>query len=586
MKKIKNKFKFLKNKYFWVFIGIFVLGTFLRAYNFSPWLHFELDQARDATLIREAIDQGAGNLPLLGPRAAGTFLRLGPIFYYIEYAFALVFGNAPAGSAMAILFFGILSIPAFYLLFRRYFSSKIILALLLVFSSSLFMVTYARFAWNPNMLPFFVMILIWALLKSVDVEEKKKRGYWLMLTALFLGIVAQFHFLAMIVLSITTVAFLIYKRPKIKPLFWVGSIAIIVFLHIPVLINEAKTGGENSKLFIEAVTDKSENKKSYSLIEKATKNYSESILKYWIIITGSQTAEVPEVRISEETKKLDIKCDQYCRDNLPKGVLAFMFLTLGLAVLILEIFLEKAAQKKDFLILSVVLFIISFGVFTPLAFDMSPRFFLIIIPLPFVLLGLLMRRIGKVVKMKNIAWLIAIIFAAFNLYFTTNYLTQLRNAKSEQFEIGKDRILKQKTRITLEQQEAVTDYMENFYNQNNYAIFYSGQSEFHRAFAYLLDGRNIPRDGISKSKVCRQGNYFLIIRTQSDINNYSSYFERFSILEKKQFGTLTAFHLTPKSVIINCEEPDQNKFRNYKNEGGSVAKRYNWNEIFETDFNK
>jgi len=578
---MKNKFKFLKNKYFWIFIVIFVLGIFLRAYNFSPWLHFELDQARDAKIIQEAIDDGAGNLPLLGPRAAGTFLRLGPAFYYIEYIFASIFGNNLTSSAMAILFFGILSMPVFYFLFRRYFSNKITLALLLIFSTSLFMVIYARFAWNPNMLPFFVILFLWALLKSVDGEEDKKRGYWLMLTAFLFGILAQFHFLALIILAIVAVIFLIYKRPKIKPLFWIGSLSIISFLHLPVFINETKTGGENSKLFIEAVTDKSDSKKSYALIEKVAENYSENTLKYWIIITGSQTAEIPKIRINEETKRVDIKCDQDCRDNLFKGIFAFAFFTLGLILLIIEIFLEKRTQNKDFLLLGTILFVVSFGVFTPLAFDMSPRFFLIIIPLPFIFLGLLIRRLGKIFKMKNFAWMVAIVLATSNLYFTINYLVQLNNAKSEQIEIGKDRILKQKTRITLEQQESIADYMESFYKQNNYAVFYHGQSEFHRAFAYLLDERKIPRDGISKNKICRQGNYFLIIRTQSDINNYNNYFEKFDITEKKQFGTLSVFHLIPKSAMINCEEPDQSKFRNYKNEGGAVAKRYNWNEILE-----
>ena len=84
------KLNFIKNKYFWIFLAIFALGIFLRAYNFAPWLHFELDQARDAILVGEAVEDGAGELPLLGPRAAGSFLRLGPAFYYIEYISAKI----------------------------------------------------------------------------------------------------------------------------------------------------------------------------------------------------------------------------------------------------------------------------------------------------------------------------------------------------------------------------------------------------------------------------------------------------------------------------------------------------------------
>jgi|AntRauTorckE6833_2_1112554.scaffolds.fasta_scaffold20598_2 4-amino-4-deoxy-L-arabinose transferase-like glycosyltransferase len=582
MIKFKNKFKFLKNKYFWIFIAIVLLGIFLRAYNFTPWLHFELDQSRDATLIREAIEGGPGDLPLLGPRAAGTFLRLGPAFYYIEYAFSWIFGATPQGSAYAILFFAVLALPALYLLFRRYFSNKLTLALLTVFSTSLFMVTYARFSWNPNMLPFFVVIFLWIMLKVVDIEEDKKRGYWLLLAATVFGILAQFHFLALIILSITAAFFILYKRPRIKPLFWGLSILIFALLHFPAILNDIKTGGDNAELFIEAVTDKSDSDKDYALLEKVSENYSEHTLKYWIMITGSQTAEVPDLDVVANNN-LDIKCDQECRDNLFKGVLAFGFFTLGIIVFLFELFREKDVKKRDFLVLNAILFLVSFGVFTPLAFDISPRFFLIVTPLPFIFLGLVIKRLGKILKFKNFAWIVATILVAFNLYFTVNFLIQLNNAEKKFFDIGKDRILKQKTRITLEQEMAIADYMENFYLENKYPVFYKGQSEFHRAFAYILDGRKVPRDGISKSKICRQGNYFLIIRTQSDINNYLSYFRKFDLLEEKLFGTLRVFHLTPKQEAITCEKPDQSKFRNYKGEGGSVAKRYIWNEIFEED---
>ncbi|MDX9855268.1 MAG: glycosyltransferase family 39 protein [Parcubacteria group bacterium] len=583
MKKFKNKFKFLKNGYFWIFIGIFLAGAFLRAYNFSPWLHFELDQSRDATLVGEAVENGAGNLPLLGPRAAGTFLRLGPAFYYIEYVSALVFGNSPSGMAMAILIFSLLSIPAFYLLLRRYFSNKITLVLLMVFSVSTFMVVYSRFAWNPNLLPFFSIMLLWTLLKSTDAEEGKRMGYWLLACAFFFGVLAQLHFLALIIFGATAVLFLSYKRPKIKPIFWVGSVLIILFLHLPMVINEAKTQGHNSKLFIEAITDKSDSKKSYTLVEKGVRNVSENILKYWIIISGSQKAEIPELRMDGETGKYDIRCDKICRDNLHKGVLASGFFFLGIIFLVARIFLEKIPSKKDFLVSMAFLLAISLGVFTPLAFDMSPRFFLIVAPLPFVFLGLIIDGVGKFLRIKNLAWALGAVLAAFSLYFTIGYLSQLDKAISDQFSIGSDRILKQKTRITLEQQEAITDYMESFYKKNNYAVFYHGQSEFHRAFAYLLDKRKIPRDGISKKDICRQGNYFLIIRTQSDIKKYDSYFEMFDLIEGQQFGTLTIFHLSPKPAIINCERPDESKFRNYKNEGGAVAKRFIWEEIFEEE---
>jgi len=60
------------------FLSLVLLGAFIvRFWNFAPWLYFEADQSRDAIIVKKAFEEGPGYLPLLGPRAAGTFLRLG-----------------------------------------------------------------------------------------------------------------------------------------------------------------------------------------------------------------------------------------------------------------------------------------------------------------------------------------------------------------------------------------------------------------------------------------------------------------------------------------------------------------------------
>lgn len=581
--KIMPNIDFLKNKYFWIFVTFFALGIFLRSYNFVPWIHLELDQARDATLINESLDGGFMNLPLLGPRAAGSFLRLGPISYYIDYIFSLPINNAVVGSALATLFFSIASMIVFFFFLRRYFTKNISLAVGAIFATSLFLITYSRFAWNPNLLPFFIIFFFLAILKATDIENEKKQGRWLLISAFIFGILSQLHFLAMIVVFIATVIFLIFKRPKIKMLFWIGSVAIVLFLNLPLIINDIKSGGDNIKQLTGTVEEKSESKASYDLVEKVIKNYSESSLSYWTIISGSQSAELPRIATELKARKLEIECKEDCRNNLSLGIVGAIFFALGIIILIIESIIEKEPQKKDFLVLNLILFLVSFGIFTLLAYDLSPRFFLIIIPLPFVFWGLIIYELSRLIRVNNLVWAVAIIFVAFNLYFTIQFFNQLASAKNEMIDVGKDKILRQKTRVTLEQQELIVDYIEGVYKKNNYAVFYHGQSEFHRAFAYLLDKRNIPRDGISMGEdhtTCRKGNYFLIIRSQSDKKNFSEFFTSFAVIEEKKFGTLTVYHLMPRVAIINCETPDQSKFRTYKDEGGAVAKRYTWKEVF------
>ncbi|MFZ2154181.1 MAG: glycosyltransferase family 39 protein [Candidatus Moraniibacteriota bacterium] len=577
------KIDFLKSKYFWIFLGIFALGVFLRSYNFVPWIHLELDQARDATLIDESLSGGAMNLPLLGPRAAGSFLRLGPISYYIDYLFSLPLNNAVIGSALATLFFSVLSMIAFYFFLRRYFSKTLSLAVGSIFATSLFVITYSRFAWNPNLLPFFIILFFLALLRAVDEENEKNPGMWLMLSAVMFGVLSQLHFLAMIVIFIAAVTFLVIKRPRIKLVFWISSVLIVLFLNLPLVINDLKSGGDNIKQLTLTVEEKSEGKASYDLAEKIIKNYTENTLGFWTIVTGSQDAQLPRIALELKTSKIEIDCTATCKKNFSQGVMALVFFTLGIIILMVESILEKEPIKRDFLWLNLVLFLVSFGIFTPLAYDLSPRFFLIIIPLPFIFWGLIFYELKRLIKINNLIWAGAIIFAAFNIYFTVEFFGQLAKAKSEQIEIGSDKILRQKTRVTLEQQQAIVDYIEKVYKQNNYAVLYHSQSELHRAFAYLLDKRQIPRDGISMGDThttCRKGNYFLIIRSQSDRAGFAEYFTRFTILEEKNFGTLTLYHLSPKAEIINCEIPNQAKFRTYKDEGGAVAKRYTWKEIF------
>jgi len=577
--KLSKHFKFLKNKFFWIFVVFFVLGIFLRTYNLGSWLHFELDQSRDAMVVDNALAGGVAELPLLGPRAAGSFLRLGPISYYISYLFSLLINDSVIGSALPCAFFSILSMIVFYFLMKRYFSKSIALAAGAIFASSLFLITYARFTWNPNLLPFFILFFMYALLRATNEENKKMRGWWLVATAAALGILSQLHFLAMAIIFVVGVIYLIIKRPKIKILFWGLSVLTVFVLNFPLIVYDVETGGDNVNQLFETVNDKTDSKSSRNLLEKTVKNLAENSSMYWIILTGYQDFDMPEFSFSAK-KIIDVECKEICRRNLLQETLAASFFAAGFLLLLWRTFREKDSQKKDFLILNLILFAVSAAVFTLLAYDLSPRFFLVVIALPFVFWGLVMAEISKFLRARNLIWILAMVFVAFNLYFTANLFTQLADAKNESIEMETDRIMKQKTRITLEQQEMIADYMAEQYNKNKYPIFYRAQSEYHRAFGYLLDRRQIPRDGMEagdKSDICAHGNYFLIMRTQSDKTAFFvKYFSKFSIEGEKQFGTLTVYTLMPKPDSVNCLDADQSKFRSIDND-----ERYTWRKVFD-----
>jgi hypothetical protein len=235
--------------------AIIGLGIFLRAYNFSAWLHFELDQARDARVIDRVLGGNAADLPLLGPKAGGTLLRLPPGFYYLEYLSALVFGGSPAGMAGFVVVFSILSVPLFYFFLRRYFPKPLSLGLTLLFSVSAYFVMYGRFAWNPNLLPFFILLGFYALLRAVDHNEMKK-GLWFLVSVFSLVLATHFHFLAFLALPMIFLALLIVRRPKFSWKIWLGAIAISLVLYLPMILNESETNFANTKEFFKAKNQK------------------------------------------------------------------------------------------------------------------------------------------------------------------------------------------------------------------------------------------------------------------------------------------------------------------------------------------
>lgn len=575
-----------KNKGFYIlmFLLIIAIGIFLRSYNFNDWLHFELDQSRDAKIIDLAYTEGANNLPLLGPKAAGSFLRLGPIFYYFKYVSALIFGNTPSGIAVIIMIFGVLAMPAFYLFIREYFNKKISIGLLLLFSVSLFLVIYSRFSWNPNSLPIFILLTFYSLLRAVKSDEKRS-GIWLISASVSLAIATQMHFLAFVSIPIIFALFLIIRRPKIKIVFWILSLVSILVFYSPVITNDFMTGGDNIKEFQKVAEGKS-TKDTHKLWEKVLRNGKENSLGHLLIISG-QRGEFPKLDLRNE---ISVAFNQKNKNYLAFGVISGLIYLAGITLLIRKLFAEKEEKKKNFLILNTVWLGAAFGLFTPLAFDISPRFFLIICALPFVFLGLILEFIQEKLSSKKAIILISIIVAALafsNLSKVRQRFSEYARAPFQNFEIEPDRFLKEKTRVTLEQQYLIIGYIENIYNQNHFPVYLNSEPFYRRSFLFHIDNLNIPRDDLRNTtgakKLYQNGNYFLIYPTNSNIEKkVGEYSESFDLKSTWEFGTLSLFQLEPKKELVTDIQQEFSVEEKSK-DGRGVPKRYTWEEIMAED---
>ncbi|MFZ1627026.1 MAG: glycosyltransferase family 39 protein [Candidatus Moraniibacteriota bacterium] len=556
---------------------IIALGFFLRSYHFADWLHFELDQARDARVIYTALQDGVGELPLLGPKAGGTFLRLGPAYYYLQYVSALVFGGTPAGMAAVILITSTASIVVFFFLFRRMFPNWLALFLTLAFSVSEYFVMYGRFAWNPNMLPFFLPLGMYALLRSVGGGERNP-GRWFLVSIFSFGIATQLHFLAFLAVPVFVMLFLIIRRPRFRLRTWGMALAIVGALYFPMFLNELATGGANTREFFGAITEKS-TKEDHVLLEKVIRNGAEHVLAGLVITTGFEGGTLPKVETAEG---LLISCQGKCDIGKPYGLTMAVLLGLSVLSFCLLLFREEDRRKRDFLVATGLWFAITFTLFTPLAYGMAPRFFLLSGPFFFVLIGCLSlvvtrafpwHQLGHMLAFGLVLVLVTLSISSLQLRFD-----ELARANHEPVDSPPDRILKERIRVTLEQQNRIIDFLAAKSAEQHYPVYMFSEPQHRRALKYLLEQRGIENAVLGFDGIYQEGVYFFVLRAQSDLEDaLRKYRENYTIGQTTSFGTLVAIELVPKPESIIGTRQD---FSIQKPSDSLAPARYTWSGYF------
>ncbi len=557
------------------------LGFFLRAYHFSPWLHFELDQARDARIVDDGLRGDFLDLPLLGPKAGGTSLRLPPAFYYLEYVSARVFGGTPAGIATLGMLLSVASIGVFFLLLRRYFPTGMSLGLTLLFAVSEYFVMYGRFAWNPNLIPFFVLLGTYALLRAVD-HETSHRGRWFILSSASIALAMQFHFLAFVSLPVIAGLFLLVRRPHFSLRAWVGALLVALFFFFPMFLNEWETSFANSRAFVSAVTEKS-TKKDYSLAEKGIKVFSEHALYGLVVTTGFERATFPKIVLgTDEGEVIGWACDARCDAGKWYGVLSVVVLGLMVLSLLVLWYRETIQKHRDFLLLGALWFGVTLLVFTPLAYDMVPRFFLLSGPLFLVFLGLLFVLLGQWCHRKRIVMSLFLVvmasLAVSNLVSLAERFEELSLASTVAVDSPPDRILKERIRVTLEQQYQIIGFLQSRSEEMGYPVYMWSEPQYRRALKYLLERQGVQNAVLGFDGIYKEGVYYMILRTQSDIDDaLKKYRASYDIGTTTSFGTLVAVELFPKPEAIEKVRQD---FSIVKPNDSQGLPRYTWREFF------
>lgn len=504
------------------------------------------------------------------------------MFYYLEYLSARLFGGTPAGMATLSMLLSVALLPVFFLLVRRYFTLSLSLSLTFLVAVSEFFVMYGRFAWNPNLLPFFVVFGWYSLLRAVDHEESHK-GRWFVLSIANLALAMQFHFLAFVSLPIIAGLFLLIRRPRFSLRAWFGALGIGLLVFFPMVLNEWETGFANSRAFVSAVTEKS-TKKDYLLIEKGIKEFSEQALAGLVITTGFEGATFPKIVIgTKEGDAIGWACDARCDLGKWYGVGAVLMLALGLLALFILWYRETVRKHTDFLLLLFLWFAVTFILYLPLAYDMAPRFFLLSGPTYFILIGLLLTLLlqyfGRTRLIHTLCVLTVLSLAVSNLVSLRERFTELSLAGTVAVDSPPDRILKERIRVTYAQQMAIVQFLESRSMERGYPVYMWSEPQYRRALKYLLEKEGVENAVLGFDGIYAEGVYYLVLRTQSDLEDaLKKYRTSYEVGETTSFGTLVAIELFPKPEAIQKVRQD---FSVVKPNDSQGLPRYTWREFFE-----
>jgi hypothetical protein len=576
MDKIKS---YIKNNSAGIFLLLIILtAIFVRTYHFQPWLYFKMDQSRDANLISQAIEDGPGYLPLLGPRAGATevekgYLRLGPAFYYFQYISGKLFHSIqPDVLAYPDLFFSIAVLPLLYIFLRLYFSRKNSLLVLAMYAFSFLVIQYSRFSWNPNSLPFFLILSFYGLLRFLNSPDSPKKYLWVGMWSAGMAIGSQLHFFGFFSLVGTSGLLILWhykiwkkeilknllKREYFKKLALYAGMAILVFIIIytPVIVSEVMTKGENSKNFIDALGSKAEKK---PLLDKIRKDLTENI-RYYCLITTS------------DCYQSDLK-----KDIFPI-VLTGLILVAGLLLAIKKLLKKiESNMQGDFL----RLFLIWTGMFLvltiPVSFQLRPRFFIVVFAIPFISLGMIYQFLEEKYGRKLIvfSFLATAGIMLYNAQGTAAWFSEQKKSQTGGADIERTLILKAKDGVTLGQLEGVANYIYGKHRAGA-NVYYYVKPEHVAPIRYLLELKKDPNMRISPLKVNDDPNaqYFAVVPSENELDSVYAKYKHgtFNVLSSAQFGQLKVFEIDFNNRKVSSD------FK-FKTNGGS-SDRVFWKDVF------
>lgn len=236
--------------------AILLTAAFLRVYNIHQYMRFLGDEGRDALAVLRMVRYL--DVPLIGPGTSVGNMYMGPLYYYMMLMPMVLTGLNPVSAAVMVAVIGVLSVALLYYMGRLWFGPIAGLVAAALFAVSYLPITFGQSSWNPYPMPFFALLVVLSLYKTIkDVNSK-----WLIVLGIAVAFALQMHPLGLILLPLVGLfwliaAFWFRKNSKsLEPFFVDTAISIGVFcvLMSPLLLFDLKHDFLNYNAYIKFLT--------------------------------------------------------------------------------------------------------------------------------------------------------------------------------------------------------------------------------------------------------------------------------------------------------------------------------------------
>ncbi len=215
--------------------AILLIAAYLRLSDLDL-TYFKYDDAYVANRAARMLD--GESIPLLGmyssmgARAPATFIYL--------MAIPLAISRDPAFATGFVGLLSVLTVGGAYLFGRRYFGRTAAYIAALLFATSPWSVNYSRNIQSQNVLPFFSLLLVWALMAGL----RERKAWAQVAMPVILALAIQVHMIAVFLVPVVLVVLALNWRRAALPALGVG-IALAALTFAPFVWGQYLSGWED-----------------------------------------------------------------------------------------------------------------------------------------------------------------------------------------------------------------------------------------------------------------------------------------------------------------------------------------------------